>query len=261
MANFSVNPNIPTSAKSQIPLPSNEDFILFFDTENLLHLTGAKNIGGVLTFFDYEIPITGGLNYKGVIDASTNPNFPAAVVGDIYVVSVSGTICDIPVSAGDMLLSKAVQGAGCVVNNWDIVQGENTQLIEGTHAEILTLATNEDLIAGNLYRITNPFGSPNGLAASLFQFDYTILLQANSQSTFDQSATMECDFINDGNRYEVYSIIYNFGINDLAAIISVSDIRGNIISSSGFASFQFGNNDVNGNIVNGGSLNLQDGIS
>lgn len=52
---YSANSNIPVIAGSIIFLPSNEDFILFFNSENSLHLTAAKNIGGVLTLKDYDI--------------------------------------------------------------------------------------------------------------------------------------------------------------------------------------------------------------
>lgn len=64
---YSTNPNIPVIGASTIFLPSNEDFILFFDSENSFHLTGAKNVSNVLTFIDYETGgggtgIPGGIN-------------------------------------------------------------------------------------------------------------------------------------------------------------------------------------------------------
>lgn len=128
--NISTNANITVCAKSTLASPGTEDYILFYDSENSYHLTGAKNIAGTFSFYDYEVPVSGGLNYKGVIDASGNPNFPAAVVGDLYVVSVAGTICGIPVNVGDVLISKAIQAAGCVPGNWTIIEanGVNWQL-------------------------------------------------------------------------------------------------------------------------------------
>lgn len=120
---YTANSNIPVVAASQVSLPSNEDFTLFFDTENSLHLTAVKNVAGVATFHDYEIVPLGGLVYKGVIDASTNPNFPAATIGDLYMVSVAGTICGEKVNVGDMVISIAIQASGCILTNWDIIEG------------------------------------------------------------------------------------------------------------------------------------------
>lgn len=119
---LSTNPNITVCGRSTISKTSTEVFTLFYDDENSHHLTGCKNIGGVFSFYDYEAPVTGGITYKGTIDASTNPNFPAAIVGDMYIVSVAGTICGIPVNAGDMIISTAVQAAGCVPANWTIIE-------------------------------------------------------------------------------------------------------------------------------------------
>lgn len=260
MATFTINSNVPVAAKSQVYIPNDQEFTLFFDSENSLHLTAAKRIGSSVVFYDYETVAPGGLVYIGTIDASTNPNFPAAEVGDVYVVSVSGSICNQPVVVGDMLISKANQVTGCVINNWDIVKAENSSLISGTFAQIQNLVTGNLLIAGNIYKITNPFGSPQGLGSSLFQFTYSILLTATSSNTFSSQGVMECVFINDGNRKEIYDVNYNYGVNDLAAIVNVIDIRNNSVCSSSFAAFQFGNNNVNSNIISDASnVILQNG--
>jgi hypothetical protein len=68
------------------------------------------------------------LLFKGSIDCSTNPNYPAATVGDLYVVSVAGKIggaSGVNVEAGDTLYCKTNTAAGdeaTVGVNWIIVQ-------------------------------------------------------------------------------------------------------------------------------------------
>lgn len=73
------------------------------------------------------VPV-GGIIYKGVIDCSANPNYPAATSGDLYVVSVAGKIGGASgpeVEAGDELFCKTTTAAGdhaTVGANWDIIQ-------------------------------------------------------------------------------------------------------------------------------------------
>lgn len=81
MDSFSSNSNIPVLPQSQIFLPNIEDFLLFFNSENLNHLTGAKNINGFLTFVDYETGGGGG-TVSGTLNrvAKFTPN--GSSVGD-----------------------------------------------------------------------------------------------------------------------------------------------------------------------------------
>src|ERR1051325_864869 len=47
--------------------------------------------------------------YKGVIDCSTNPNYPAADAGHLFIVSVAGKIggaSGVSVEVGDMIICK-----------------------------------------------------------------------------------------------------------------------------------------------------------
>lgn len=80
----------------------------------------------VKTYVDSAI--TGVLEYKGGINCSANPNYPAAVVGDVYVVTVAGKIGGASgpvVEVGDTLFAKAITASGdhaTVGANWDILQ-------------------------------------------------------------------------------------------------------------------------------------------
>jgi len=69
------------------------------------------------------------LIYKGVIDCSTNPNYPAAEAGHVYIVSVAGKIggaSGTVVAAGDLLLCKVDSSAAgteaAVGANWDVLE-------------------------------------------------------------------------------------------------------------------------------------------
>ncbi len=78
-----------------------------------------RNYNNLLALLDALI-------YKGVIDCSGNPNYPAADAGHVYVVSVAGKIgggSGTNVAAGDLLLCK-VDGtaAGTDGTNWDILE-------------------------------------------------------------------------------------------------------------------------------------------
>jgi hypothetical protein len=69
------------------------------------------------------------LVYKGTIDCSTNPNYPAADAGHIYIASVAGKIggaSGIVVEAGDLFVCKTdgtSSGTQAAVGaNWDVIQ-------------------------------------------------------------------------------------------------------------------------------------------
>lgn len=71
---------------------------------------------------------TTALKFKGAIDASTNPNYPAAAQGDFYKISVAGKIGGASgqvVQVGDSVYATAANAGGtdaAVGANWDIVQ-------------------------------------------------------------------------------------------------------------------------------------------
>src|SRR5574343_1888094 len=67
------------------------------------------------------------LTWKGAIDCSGNPNYPAATLGDTYFVSVAGKIggaSGLDVTVGDMLICNTTAVAGnhaAVGSYWDMV--------------------------------------------------------------------------------------------------------------------------------------------
>jgi len=72
--------------------------------------------------------VTSPMNFKGATDCSANPNYPAATIGDTYVVSVagkiggaSGTVVDI----GDLYLAKSTNAGGtqaAVGTSWAVIE-------------------------------------------------------------------------------------------------------------------------------------------
>ena len=83
----------------------------------------------VKTYIDGVIATADALVYKGVIDCSTNPNYPAGDKGHVYKVSVAGKIggaSGITVEAGDMVIcntdSTASGTQATVGSKWDIIQ-------------------------------------------------------------------------------------------------------------------------------------------
>jgi hypothetical protein len=73
--------------------------------------------------------LTSALVYKGVIDCSTNPNYPAATQGWVYVVSVAGKIggaSGVSVQVDDTVICNTTNGGGdqaTVGADFNVIQG------------------------------------------------------------------------------------------------------------------------------------------
>lgn len=96
--------------------------------------------------------VVGLLDYQGAIDASTNPNFPAASKGDVYRISVAGKIggaSGTVVQAGDEIVANADNAGGTLASvgaSWDIIQG-NILAASTTVAGYVELATQAETAA------------------------------------------------------------------------------------------------------------------
>jgi len=80
----------------------------------------------------------GGVKFKNLIDCSSNPNYPAANTGDLYIVSVDGKIggaSGVVVEAGDSIICRVdASPAGtqaAVGANWSIQQGNVARPVSG----------------------------------------------------------------------------------------------------------------------------------
>jgi len=116
--------------------------------------------------------VAGAIIYRGVQDCSGNPNYPAAIKGDYYYVSVAGKIGGASgdkVEIGDTYFAKADNAGGtkaAVGSSWDIVQGN---LIDA-----LLAANNLSDVASAATALSNLSGQPlNGSLTSLAATDGT----------------------------------------------------------------------------------------
>jgi len=116
------------------------------DTDNTLSANSDikyPSQKAVKTYIDNIISAANALVYKGTIDCSGNPNYPAADAGWDYVVSVSGKIggaSGISVDVGDMLLCKVDSSASgdqaTVGTNWNIIEKNIVGAVSGPDSAI-----------------------------------------------------------------------------------------------------------------------------
>jgi len=89
---------------------------------------------------------TSEMTFKGGIDASTNPNYPAAALGDVYRITVAGLIggaSGIAVTVGDTIIAAAANVGGTQVAvgaSWTILQANVDAATTSTQG-LTTLAT------------------------------------------------------------------------------------------------------------------------
>lgn len=75
-----------------------------------------------------DTAVTGLLDFKGATDCSGNPNYPAALKGDVYIVSVAGKIggaSGTTVEVGDMFVASADNAGGTqasVGTSWAVIE-------------------------------------------------------------------------------------------------------------------------------------------
>lgn len=104
--------------------------------------TGATTAAGART----NLGITGFLVFRGSIDCSANPNYPAASQGDFYVVSVAGKIggaSGISVTAGDNAYAIADNAGGtqaAVGADWTVVAASGSYATAGANSNITSLS-------------------------------------------------------------------------------------------------------------------------
>jgi hypothetical protein len=105
---------------------------LSLDTDTNLAANSDTKIPSQKAIKTYTDNILGNANalvYKGTIDCSGNPNYPAANAGDLYVVSVAGKIggaSGVDVEVGDMAIcntdSTASGNQATVGQYWNVIQ-------------------------------------------------------------------------------------------------------------------------------------------
>lgn len=147
--------------------------------------------------------------YRGVIDASANPNYPAANAGDTYKISVAGKVGGASgdsVSIGDMIvctLDGSVAGTKAAVGaNWDVIHvnaAAGTVISSAASPldnQIVRLdSTTGSLIQNSLATIDDN-GSINVPAGQTFKINGTAI--ATGSNTGDQTITLTSDVTGSG---------------------------------------------------------------
>lgn len=102
----------------------------------------------VITEIAARLASADAMQYKGAIDASSNPNYPAANAGDTYRISVAGKIGGASgpnVEVGDLIMCHVDSSAGgnhaTVGTDWDIIQVNIDGAVTLTGTQTLTNKT------------------------------------------------------------------------------------------------------------------------
>ncbi len=121
------------------------------DTDTSLSANSDSKIAtqkAVKAYVDGLIAANDAMVFKGVIDCSANPNYPAASAGDTYRVSVAGKIgggSGVAVEAGDILLcltdGTSSGNQATVGSNWSIIQTNIDGAVTLTGTQTMTNKT------------------------------------------------------------------------------------------------------------------------
>lgn len=127
----------------------------FLDEDDMTSNSATKvpSQQSVKAYADSIVGASDSMRFLGVIDASADPNYPAAVVGDTYKISVAGKIggaSGIVVEVGDTIIATADNAGGTqagVGASWTVLQ-TNTVAATTTVAGTVELATDAETNTG-----------------------------------------------------------------------------------------------------------------
>ena len=150
------------------------------------------------------------LVFSGTIDCSTNPNYPAASAGNVYVVNVAGKIggiAGVNVEAGDQLLCTTTSDIGtqaAVGANWNIVQFNIINAIT---------SSSSTSIVGNIATLDSTTGRV--IKDSGLSIDSTSSLVQNSSTTIPTSsvvyASIQASIYTAGDNISIDNNVISFG--------------------------------------------------
>lgn len=125
--------------------------------------TQVATADAIKSYADGLLAANDAMVYKGVVDASTNPNYPAANAGDTYKISVAGKIggaSGANVEVGDMLIclvdSTATGDHATVGSSWNIIQVNIDGIVVGAASSTDNAIVRFDGVTGKIVQ--------NGLA-------------------------------------------------------------------------------------------------
>lgn len=188
--------------------------------------------------------VTGLWDDKGIIDCSLNPNYPTALKGDAYTVSVAGKIggaAGIDVQVRDVIYCTVINQGGTELNvgtSWNVIQGNLVQATQ-TLAGIARIATQTEVVAGT---DDTKFITPLKLITFL-----------NSKKMRTQ-IRFQSDSLPDSQVLAAGSTDYHFGIIVVTGIPSGSIIRQASLAWEGCIR---NDDNVNANSFDAGNIALQ----
>lgn len=129
----------------------------FLDEDNMASNSATKVPSQQSVKAYVDATVAGLLDFKGAIDASSNPNYPSASKGDTYVVSVAGKVggaSGISVDVGDMIIATADNAGGTqasVGTSWSILEHNlvGALLASNNLSDVASASTSFDNIKQN----------------------------------------------------------------------------------------------------------------
>jgi len=185
------------------------------DEDNMVSNSATKvpTQQSVKAYADGLIGAADAMTFKGVIDCSTNPNYPAGVIGDFYKVSVAGKVggaSGITVQVGDGVLCTTDNAGGTqasVGSSWTILQS-NVDLATTSVVGLVQLATQAEAqaktdsakaltaasVADFARKVTNTIGDTTNTS---FAITHGLGSQYVTAQVFEVTtgAQVECDII------------------------------------------------------------------
>lgn len=169
--------------------------LAYLDTDGTLAANSDAKVPtqkAVKTYADALIAANDAMVFKGVIDCSSNPNYPAADRGHTYRVSVAGKIggaSGVNVEAGDLLLcltdSTASGNHATVGTNWTIAQANLDGAVIGPSSVTDSRLARFDGTTGKLLKANDV----NGIAFSeIVQAAALSVLGVTGNATADLAA-------------------------------------------------------------------------
>lgn len=161
--------------------------------------TNAPSVSSVKSYADALIAANDAMVFKGVIDASANPNYPAANRGDTYRISVAGKIGGASgpnVEVGDLIIALTdgtASGTHATVGaNWNITQSNIDGAVTGpttsTTGNVATFnGTTGKVIQDSGFSISN--GAVSGNSATVVPTQNAVQTALNGKQNADTELT------------------------------------------------------------------------